>query len=215
MFSGNIHDELRESNEMGITKCIVQYYQFVTGLIESYAKLYKKIYIDCVVGNHARTTMKFQFKEKGISNYEYILYAFIQDHFKGSDNVEVNFGDSPVLFTTVGEQRWKIEHGDRFKGGSAFVSPLSTVIRDNFKDQAIFGATGQNFDATIMGHWHIGGLWYLPGTVSPVYFNPSMIGPNEYALNNLHGGFPASSYSFITDGRQVVDLRLFDFSAIR
>jgi hypothetical protein len=66
-----------------------------------------------------------------------------------------------------------------------------------------------------MGHWHIGGLWYLPGTVSPVYFNPSMIGPNEYALNNLHGGFPASSYSFITDGKQVVDLRLFDFSAIR
>lgn len=215
MFSGNIHDELRESNEMGITKCIVKYYEFLTGLIESYSKLYKKIYIDCVVGNHARTTMKFQFKEKGISNYEYILYAFLQDHFKDSANIKVNFGDSPVLFTTVGEQRWKIEHGDRFKGGSAFVSPLSTVIRDNFKDQAIFGATGQNFDATIMGHWHIGGLWYLPGTVSPVYFNPSMIGPNEYALNNLHGGFPASSYSFITDGKQVVDLRLFDFSAIR
>jgi hypothetical protein len=216
MFSGNIHDELRENNEAPITKCIAQYYKFITGLIDAYKGCYKKVRIHCVVGNHARTTQKYQFKNKGIENYEYILYSFIESKYNDSnDNVSVIFGDSTVLFTKVGNQTWKLEHGDRYKGGSAFVSPLSTTVRDNFKDQAIFAAIGQKFDAVMMGHWHIGGIWYLPGTTTPVYLNPSLIGPGEYSVHNLHSAFPASSFSFITDGNKVVDQRLIDLSSIR
>jgi len=216
MFSGNIHDELRENNEAPITRCIVQYYKFITGLIDAYKGCYKKVRIHCVVGNHARTTQKYQFKNKGIENYEYILYSFIENKYNESaDNVTVILGDSTVLFTTVGNQSWKLEHGDRYKGGSAFVSPLSTTVRDNFKDQGMFGTTGKKFDAVMMGHWHIGGVWYLPGTTIPVYLNPSLIGPGEYSVHNLHSAFPASSYSFITDGNQVVDQRLIDLSGIR
>jgi len=216
MFSGNIHDELRENNEAPITKCIAQYYKFITGLIDAYKGCYRKVRIHCVVGNHARTTQKYQFKSKGIENYEYILYSFIESKYNDSnDNVTVIFGDSTVLFTKVGNQTWKLEHGDRYKGGSAFVSPLSTTVRDNFKDQAIFAAIGQKFDAVMMGHWHIGGIWYLPGTTTPVYLNPSLIGPGEYSVHNLHSAFPASSFSFITDGNKVVDQRLIDLSGIR
>lgn len=213
MFSGNIHDELRENNEAPITKCIVKYFTFITGLIDSYAPLYKKVNIHCVVGNHARTTQKYQFKNKGIENYEYILYSFIEEHYNNAKgNVKVELGESTVLFTTVGNQKWKLEHGDRYKGGSAFVSPLSTTVRDNFKDQGMFG---NKFDAVMIGHWHIAGEWYLPGTTTPVYLNPSLIGPGEYSVHNLHSAFPASSYSFITDGNSVVDKRLIDLSNIR
>ena len=216
IFSGNIHDELRENNEAPITRCIVQYYKFITGLIDAYKPCYKKVRIHCVVGNHARTTQKYQFKNKGIENYEYILYSFIENYYNtGNGNVSVELGDSTVLFTKVGEQTWKLEHGDRYKGGSAFVSPLSTTVRDNFKDQGMFGSTGQKFDAVMMGHWHIGGLWYLPGTTTPVYLNPSLIGPGEFSVHNLHSAFPASSYCFITDGKTVVDQRLIDLSAVR
>lgn len=216
IFSGNIHDELRENNEMPITKCISKYYSFICGLIDAYKGLYKNVHIHCVVGNHARTTQKFQFKNKGVDNYEYILYTFLEDHYNNSnDNVTVHLGESVVHFADVGEQRWKLEHGDRYKGGSAFVSPLSTTVRDNFKEQAIFAAIGQTFDAVMMGHWHIGGIWYLPGTSTPVYLNPSLIGPGEYSVHNLHSAFPASSYSFITNGHKVVDQRLIDLSSIR
>lgn len=216
MFSGNIHDELRENNEAPITRCIAQYYKFITGLIDAYKGCYKKVRIHCVVGNHARTTQKYQFKNKGIENYEYILYSFIENKYNDSnDNVSVILGESVVLFTKVGNQTWKLEHGDRYKGGSAFVSPLSTTVRDNFKDQGMYAAIGQKFDAVMMGHWHIGGIWYLPGTTTPVYLNPSLIGPGEYSVHNLHSAFPASSYSFITDGNKVVDQRLIDLSSIR
>lgn len=216
LFSGNIHDELRETNEAPLTKALVMYYSFIVGLIDAYKQFYKTVHIHCVVGNHARGTKKVQFKLKGIDNFEYILYSFLEERYNNSDdNVHVNLGDSTILFARIGEQRWKLEHGDQYKGGSAFVSPLSTVVRDNFKDQSMYSRVGETFDAVIMGHWHIGGVWYLPGTTTPVYLNPSIIGPGEFAAHAIHSGFPASSYTLITDGEHVVDQRLIDLSSIR
>jgi hypothetical protein len=208
IFSGNIHAELRETNEKVITDCVLDYYSFIIGLIDAYSEMYRKITISCVVGNHARNTDKYQFKNKGKDSYEYILYGFMQKYYENDRaprNVTVNLTESTVLFTSVGKQVWKLEHGDRYKGGGAFVSPFSTVVRDNFKDKGMFSGTeGQNFDAVIMGHWHIGGEMTLSGTNTPVYLNASIVGPGEYSVHNLHSSYPAESFVFITDGKRVV-----------
>jgi hypothetical protein len=208
IFSGNIHGELRETNEKVITDCVLDYYAFIVGLIDAYSKYYKKITISCVVGNHARNTDKYQFKNKGKDSYEYILYGFMKAYYDmptTPKNVSVNLTESTVQFTKVGKQIWKLEHGDRYKGGSAFVSPFSTVVRDNFKDKGMFaGSEEQNFDAVIMGHWHIGGEMALSGTNTPVYLNPSIVGPGEYSVHNLHSSYPAESFVFVTDGTRVV-----------
>lgn len=208
IFSGNIHGELRETNEKVITDCVLDYYAFIVGLIDAYSKYYKKITISCVVGNHARNTDKYQFKNKGKDSYEYILYGFMKAYYDmptTPKNVSVNLTESTVQFTKVGKQIWKLEHGDRYKGGSAFVSPFSTVVRDNFKDKGMFaGSEDQNFDAVIMGHWHIGGEMALSGTNTPVYLNPSIVGPGEYSVHNLHSSYPAESFVFVTDGTRVV-----------
>lgn len=207
IFSGNIHAELRETNEKQITECVMDYAAFILGLIKEYAKLYEKIEISCVVGNHARNTDRYQFKNKGKDSYEYILYSMMGMYFnelKLADNVHVNLTDSTVLFAKVGSQIWKLEHGDRYKGGSAFVSPFSTVVRDNFKDKGMFRTEDQDFNAVIMGHWHIGGEMSLQGSNTPVYLNPSLIGPGEYSVHNLHSSYPAESFVFITDGKRVI-----------
>lgn len=207
IFSGNIHAELRETNEKQITECVMDYAAFILGLIQEYAKLYENIEISCVVGNHARNTDRYQFKNKGKDSYEYILYSMMGMYFnelKLAKNVHVNLTDSTVLFAKVGSQIWKLEHGDRYKGGSAFVSPFSTVVRDNFKDKGMFCNEDQNFNAVIMGHWHIGGEMSLQGSNTPVYLNPSLIGPGEYSVHNLHSNYPAESFVFITDGKRVI-----------
>ena len=208
IFSGNIHAELRETNQKVITDCVLDYYSFIIGMIDAYSKLYDRITISCVVGNHARNTDKYQFKNKGKDSYEYILYGFMQKYYElpsSPENVSVNLTDSTVMFSKVGNQVWKLEHGDRYKGGGAFVSPFSTVVRDNFKDKGMFhGSDEQDFDAVIMGHWHIGGEMALSGTNTPVYLNPSIVGPGEYSVHNLHSSYPAESFVFVTDGKRVV-----------
>ena len=87
-------------------------------------------------------TISYQFKNKGKDSYEYILYGFMKKYYdmpESPKNVSMKLTDSVVEFTKVGQQRWKLEHGDRYKGGSAFVSPFSTVVRDNFKDKRFNG----------------------------------------------------------------------------
>jgi hypothetical protein len=204
IFSGNIHDELRETNEYPITYCVIDYFKFIVGLIDAYVEKYEKINIACVAGNHSRITQKFQFKNKAYDNYEYILYSMIEFYYKDSKKVSVKVSDAPVLCTNVGKQVWKLEHGDLYKGGGAFISPMSTVLRDNFKDMSMYKSMGQNFDAVIMGHWHIGCENIMQGSNTPVYLNPSIVGPSEYAVHNMHSNFPASSYMFVTDGNNVI-----------
>lgn len=216
IFSGNIHDELKETNESPIMRCVVDYYTFITGLILEYANLYERIDISCVVGNHARNTQKYQFKNKAFDNYEYIMYEFMKSTLeKEAKNITVDVSRSVVMFPKVGRQTWKIEHGDRYKGGSAFVSPWSTSIRDNVKDLEMFAGAGDKFGAVIMGHWHTGGEMYLPGSNVPVYMNPSIIGPGEYSVNQIHSAYPASSFAFITDGTKVISKTNIDLMDIQ
>lgn len=208
IFSGNIHQELRETNERVITDCLIDYYEFIVGLINEYAKLYKTVTISCVVGNHARNTEKFRFKNKGKDSYEYILYGLMRSYYakrKANTNVTVNLTDSVVNFVKVGKQVWKIEHGDRYRGGSAFVSPLGIVARDNFKDKGIYGDDDdQDFDAVMMGHFHKSAEVYLDGSNIPIYLNASMVGPGEFAVHNCHSSYPAESSVLITDGQKVI-----------
>ena len=209
IFSGNIHDELVETNAGPITRMMIDYFKFFVGAIKSISKNFKHVNLYCVVGNHSRTTKKWQSKNKGYNNYEYILYCFIKEAFDASETVSVTVSDSPVLFANIGDQTWKIEHGDAYKGGAAFCSPLGTVARDNFKDFMIYSATGKVADVCIMGHWHIGGEWFLAGKNIPIIFQPSIVGPGEYSMATLHSAYPAASYLFVTDGKQITNQTLF------
>ena len=163
----------------------------------------------CVVGNHSRTNQKWQAKNKAYDNYEYILYKFIEEAFAEDKTVSIHVSEAPSDIAVIGEQKWKIEHGDAYRGGGAFCSPISTVTRDNFKDYGMFMKMGIDFDVAIMGHWHRGGEWFLSGKCIPVFLNPSIVGPNEYSIEKLHETFPASSYIFVTNGKEITSQTLY------
>jgi hypothetical protein len=73
-----------------------------------------------------------------------------------------------------------------------------------------------------MGHWHVGAEGAIDahddngqGTNVKVYINPSIVGPNDFAVNNLHAYYPAESNIFITDGDQVVAKVSIDLSDVQ
>jgi hypothetical protein len=209
LFSGNIHDELKETNAGPLTKLLVDYFKFIVGAFKSLKNQFKKMNVYCVVGNHSRTNQKWQAKNKAYDNYEYILYKFIEEAFAEDPTVSIHVSEAPSDIAVIGEQKWKIEHGDAYRGGGAFCSPISTVTRDNFKDYGMFMKMGIDFDVAIMGHWHRGGEWFLSGKCIPVFLNPSIVGPNEYSIEKLHETFPASSYIFVTNGKEITSQTLF------
>lgn len=207
ILAGNIHDELRESAETTVPDAMAQYLQFITGLISEYAKLFKQVDIFCVVGNHARVTKEVRFKKKGIDNYEYTIYRCMEMFFNAKPelNVHVHTTEATVMFANIGNQTWKLEHGDSYRGGTAFAAPFPSLTRDGAKDREMYGAMGYAYQASMIGHFHIGGEHFLQGDSAPIYINPSMVGPGEYSLRTCHSSYPASSFLFITDGTEVID----------
>lgn len=207
ILAGNIHDELRESAETTVCDAMAQYLQFITGLISSYAAEFKRIDIFCVVGNHARVTKEIRFKKKGIDNYEYTLYRMMETYFNALPklNVHVHVDEATVMFANVGAQTWKLEHGDSYRGGTAFAAPYPSLTRDGFKDRMMYAGMGYEYQASMIGHFHVGGEHFIQGDSAPIYINPSIVGPGEYSLKTCHSAYPASSYLFITDGNEVVD----------
>ena len=205
LISGEIHDELRETNAYTAPKCVSCLNSYLIGLILEYAKLYKRVIISCVVGNHSRTGKKLQSKNRSQDNYEHIIYSTIKDRCEAeAKNIKVEFDDeATVLITQIGNQRWMLEHGDRYNGSQAAAGAINTVLRKIGTD-----LRHNHADVSIMGHWHVGAEGAIDaredGNMTKVYINPSVVGPDEFATTVLHAYYPAESNVFITDGERVV-----------
>lgn len=205
LISGEIHDELRETNAYTAPKCVSCLNSYLIGLILEYAKLYKRVIISCVVGNHSRTGKKLQSKNRSQDNYEHIIYSTIKDRCEAeAKNIKVEFDDeATVLITQIGNQHWMLEHGDRYNGSQAAAGAINTVLRKIGTD-----LRHNHADVSIMGHWHVGAEGAIDaredGNMTKVYINPSVVGPDEFATTVLHAYYPAESNVFITDGERVV-----------
>lgn len=215
IFSGNIHDELKETNESPITKLLIDYYKFICGLISSLKKVFKEINLYCVVGNHSRINKKWQSKNKSYDNYEYILYCFLKDKFETVDGINVTVSDSTVLFAKIGGMTWKLEHGDAYRGGGAFVSPWGTVSRDNFKDYMIYSELDKKPDAVLMGHWHSAGWLPMQGNNIPIIEAPSLVGPGEFSMLSLHSAYNAAGLLVVIENGEIYSQRIVNLGHIK
>lgn len=216
LISGEIHDELRATNAYTAPKCVSVLNSALTGIILSYAKLYKFVKISCVVGNHSRTGKKLQSKNRSQDNYEHIIYSTLKDRCEAeANNIVVEFDDeAAVLMTTVGNQTWMLEHGDRYNGSTAAAGAINTVLRKIGND-----LRRNHADVAIMGHWHTGAEGAVDaredGKMTKVYINPSIVGPDDFATTVLHAYYPAESNIFITDGSDIVAKVSIDLSTVQ
>jgi hypothetical protein len=70
-----------------------------------------------------------------------------------------------------------------------------------------------------MGHWHVGAAGAVDaredGRMTKVFINPSMVGPDPFAVTTLHAFYPAESNVFITDGNKIKSKIEIDLSEIQ
>lgn len=216
LISGEIHDELRETNAFTAPKCVSVLNSILIGLILQYAKLFKSVKISCVVGNHSRTGKKLQAHNRSLDNYEHIIYSTIKNRCEAeAKNITVEFNDeAPFAVTTVGNQVWMLEHGDRYKGSTAAAGAINTVLRNIGND-----IRRNHADVAIMGHWHTGASGAVDarenGRMTKVFINPSMVGPDPFAVTTLHAFYPAESNVFVTDGNKIKSKIEIDLSEIQ
>ena len=149
--TGYIHPELMESNQLSPVQACAKAFEWLCSGIDFLLKhgKFKRILIPCCVGNHGRTTEKRRISTEQDNSYEWLLYQFINNHYKDDPRIEMQMGGGYLSYLKVYDMTLRFHHGHnvRFGGGIGGISvPLNKAISqwDKFK----------RADLDIIGHWH-------------------------------------------------------------
>ena len=175
LLSGNIHEELRETNEAPVSQSMMAMIDQLIAGIDTLLPHFPKILINAVCGNHGRWDRKPRMKNRVYENYEWIVYQFLAKYYKDNKDVVFNIADGADLLYKVYNTTTCLTHGDQFKGGSGIAGALSPLMLGDARKRKRAIALNQPFDLLKMGHWHT--LWHAKG----IMVNGSVKGYDEYA----------------------------------
>lgn len=181
MVSGNIHDELRESNEDTMPGTLLYWSELLSAAIAVLLDEFGKGHVDAVPGNHGRNTHKPRAKGRARDNFDWLMAHLIAREFRDDDRVTFCVPDAFYTHTPIYSMTYRLEHGDQARGGSGWGGPLMPVMRRQQKVETASQAMDQPFDHMVVGHWH--SYVCLPrGTI-----NGSLRGYDEFAAQGAFG----------------------------
>lgn len=154
IFSGNIHEELAETNEASIFQSMLVLLDVLVQGINLLKKEFGKVFIPCVTGNHGRLHKKMRFKNRAFDNYEWILYQFLARHFKEDKSITFMIPDGPDAQFTVYDKTICLTHGDQFRGGSGISGIFTPLMLGMARKQKRNAAVMKQFNLLLLGHFH-------------------------------------------------------------
>ena len=189
MISGNIHDELTETNDRTSWQAVNDLTDLLAGSIDQIATKFGHVWLPCVVGNHGRGTLKPRAKNRVYTSFDWSIYTNLERYFKPNKHVKFSIPSEADAHFTVYGHRFMLTHGDALgvKGGDGIIAALGPIARGAFKIGRSEAMIGRDFDTLLMGHWHQQ-LW-LPNAIVA----NSLKGFDEYAHITLRAPYSRPS----------------------
>lgn len=175
MLSGDIHDELRQTNEQPTMVVMLKLFELLCAAFDLLVTEFGQVFVVAVPGNHGRLDRKPQAKQYNFTNFDWLLYQFLGKAFAGDKRLRFYVPDGPDALYTVYGHRYLLTHGNQFRGGDGMIGHFGPVLRGQKKKQSRNAEIGQEFDTLLHGHFHT----YFP--TQRIIGNGSLIGYNEYA----------------------------------
>lgn len=156
MVSGDIHDELAETNELSNFEAMLDVFDHCVWAIDAFVGAFGKVVVPCVYGNHGRLTVKPQHKNAAVTNCDWLLYTMLERHYKTNPNVTIMSGIGYDCRYTVYNTTYLLTHGDRIgaKGGTGNAGIIAPISRGIQKLKANYSSMKMPVDVVIMGHFH-------------------------------------------------------------
>jgi hypothetical protein len=192
MFSGNIHEELATTNDMEVMPCVLDLWGTLVWCIEVLADEFGKVFVPCVSGNHGRNTHKIQNKNRNYTNFDWLLYQFLNKRFENDKRITFFIPDGSDAYYQVYGYKYLLTHGDQFRGGDGVIGCLGAIIRGDHKKRSRNAQIDQEYDTMLIGHFHQ--LIQLQRLI----VNGSLKGYCEYAYTNNFGFEPPRQALWIT-----------------
>lgn len=186
MVTGDIHDELRETNEMVISEAAVKLgFDMAQFVSDELVPLYDEIHIAAVVGNHGRITHKPEFKNAS-KNWDWVAYKVMQERLRNFDQVTIDLPVGFELLVEVFDKKILCFHGDGIPTNMPGI-PWGGVQRRTKELADTYAALGHRIDHFALGHFHEANVVGQ----KRIWVNGSIKGPDEYSMKRFGGGRPA------------------------
>lgn len=198
IFSGDIHDELKETNEDTMLGSVLFWAEEISAAIGLLAEEFGSCHVVSVMGNHGRTTRKPRAKLRAKTNFDWLIAKMIERHFASNKNISFQIPESADALTKVYETGLLITHGDQVNGGGGIGGIYPPIMRLRARKQQNHQAIGSGFDSLLMGHWHS----YL--STPTLTINGSLKGFDEYAaISNFGFEPPQQAMLIVTPERGI------------
>ena len=145
IFSGDIHEELKETNEATMLESCLFWSEQIAGVVDLFADEFKRVQVVCVVGNHGRMSRKPRMKQRVVSNFDWLLGKMVERYFAKDARVSFNIPTSADAFLRIYEHGHLITHGDQVHGGGGIGGIYPPVMRMRARKESKFLQTGQTF----------------------------------------------------------------------
>lgn len=202
MLSGDIHEELSETNEMPTMPALIELVGVLSWCIRTLADEFGAVFVPCVTGNHGRTSRKPRAKRRNHTNFDWLLYQMLAKVFEADKRVSFLIPEGPDAYYKVFGTRYLLTHGDQFRGGDGMIGALGPVARGDKKKRARNVQTDKSFDVMLLGHWH----QYLH--TGRFIVNGTLKGYDEYADANNFDVEPAQQALWITHPQHGITFRM-------
>lgn len=188
VFSGIIHQELRENNEAPLLDSLVYWEPIIAGAFERLASHYGRLHVAVVCGNHGRLSHKPVAKGRVRDNIEWLFAHNVARHFADSSHVTFHIPQAADTIVRVYDHRMRLEHGGAFKGGSGIAGAMSPLLLGVHRATRQAMAEGRPFDVMAVGHWH----QYIVAPSKGLIVNGSLKGYDEWARSMKFEPEPAT-----------------------
>lgn len=198
MISGDIHDELAETNELSSIPAVVDLFDALCWAILEMKKAFGKVFLPCAYGNHGRNTKKPRHKNSAYHNFDWLLYCMLERHFKNDPDITFMVPDGTDIIYSVFNSKFLLTHGDNIggRGGDGLIGAIGPIMRGDSKIRSSAGAMQLEYDHILMGHWH----QYMELPNGRGIVNGSLKGYDEYAKANRFGfELPTQALFFVNE----------------
>ena len=201
IFSGSIHEELRNTNEATLIESLLYWPGPLIAGIKLLADEFGRVLIPGVVGNHGRLSHKPIAKNRPQDNFDYLLYHLLARELHGDSRIVFNISEGADLSYAVYGTRMLLTHGDQFRGGSGIAGLLSPLLLGDHRKRKRQVAINNAYDWMIMGHWHT-----LTLGVRGIIVNGSLKGYDEFGQIMNFDYEPAQQAFWVTQPKTMANV---------
>ncbi len=197
LVSGDIHDELEQTNELSVLDTTLWVAPRLVAGIEKLAEEFGYVHVVSAPGNHGRDSKRPRHKGRSAHNADTHIArmaAMVYSQTNPAGPVTFDIPESFDVGFEVQAVRFNLEHGDNMRfAGTSEIGALGPVKRGTLRKSNQHQQEGHPFDVALLGHFH----QYVPAASQGFVLNGSVKGFDEYARSWHFKPEPAQQALFV------------------